>query len=201
MLYVPRDLPPATEGFSAAAAARTLELLAITRGRAFLLFTSHRALREAAARLAAMPFPRLVQGDAPRGGLIDRFRATPNAVLFGTSSFWEGVDVPGDALSLVVIDKLPFAPHTDPLIAARMQAAAEAGLDPFAAIQLPSAAIALKQGFGRLIRRRDDRGIVAILDGRVVTRGYGRVFLDTLPAGLPRSSALEQVRRWWNLAT
>lgn len=201
MLYVPRDLPPATDGFSAAAAARVRELLAITEGRAFLLFTSHRALREAAARLAELPFPRLVQGDGPRGALIARFRATPNAVLFGTSSFWEGVDVPGDALSLVVIDKLPFAPHTDPLIAARMQAAAEAGHDPFAAIQLPAAAIALKQGFGRLIRRRDDRGIVAILDGRVVTRGYGRVFLDTLPSGLPRSSALEQVRRWWNAAS
>jgi ATP-dependent DNA helicase DinG len=200
MLYVPRDLPPATEGYSAAAAARTVELLAITSGRAFLLFTSHRALREAAARLTALPFPRLVQGDAPRAALIDRFRGTPNAVLLGTSSFWEGVDVPGDALSLVVIDKLPFAPHTDPLVAARMQAAAEAGHDPFAAIQLPAAAIALKQGFGRLIRRRDDRGIVAILDGRVVTRGYGRVFLDTLPAGLPRSSALEQVRRWWSVA-
>ncbi|HEX4418839.1 MAG TPA: ATP-dependent DNA helicase [Kofleriaceae bacterium] len=197
MLYVPRDLPPVNDGFSAQAAARTLELLELTSGRAFLLFTSHRALREAAARLAAMPFPRLVQGDAPRGSLIDRFRVTPNAVLLGTSSFWEGVDVPGDALSLVVIDKLPFAPHTDPLVAARMQAVAEAGRDPFAEIQLPAAAIALKQGFGRLIRRRDDRGIVALLDGRVVTRGYGRVFLDTLPAGLPRSSALEQVRRWW----
>jgi ATP-dependent DNA helicase DinG len=201
MLYVPRDLPPATDGFSRAAAARTRELLAITEGRAFLLFTSHRALREAAARLVELPFPRLVQGDAPRGALIARFRATPNAVLLGTSSFWEGVDVPGDALSLVVIDKLPFAPHTDPLVAARMQAAAEAGHDPFAAIQLPAAAIALKQGFGRLIRRRDDRGIVAILDGRVVTRGYGRVFLDTLPQGLPRSSALEQVRRWWSASS
>jgi ATP-dependent DNA helicase DinG len=121
-------------------------------------------------------------------------------VLLGTASFWEGVDVPGDALSLVVIDKLPFAPHTDPLIAARMQARAERVEDPFAAIQLPAAAIALKQGFGRLIRRRDDRGIVAILDGRIVTRGYGRVFLDTLPDGLPRTSALEQVRRWWNVA-
>jgi len=201
MLYVPRDLPPAIEGFSAAAAERTRELLAITSGRAFLLFTSHRALREAADRLTQLPFPRLVQGDAPRATLIDRFRATPNAVLLGTSSFWEGVDVPGDALSLVVIDKLPFAPHTDPLIAARMQAAALAGHEPFATIQLPAAAIVLKQGFGRLIRRRDDRGIVAILDGRVVTRGYGRVFLETLPGGLPRSSAIEQVRRWWNMAT
>ncbi|HEY6176021.1 MAG TPA: helicase C-terminal domain-containing protein, partial [Kofleriaceae bacterium] len=200
MLYVPRDLPPVDLGFTAEAAARTLELLAITQGRAFLLFTSHRALREAAARLDKLAFPRLVQGDAPRATLIDRFRATPHAVLLGTSSFWEGVDVPGDALSLVVIDKLPFAPHTDPLIAARMQSCAEAGSDPFQQIQLPSAAIALKQGFGRLIRRRDDRGIVAILDGRVVTRNYGRTFLASLPAGLPRSSSLEQVRRWWTAA-
>jgi ATP-dependent DNA helicase DinG len=197
MLYVPRDLPPATPGFSAEAAARTLELLAITGGRAFLLFTSHRALREAAARLSALPYPRLVQGDAPRAALVDRFRATPGAVLLGTGSFWEGVDVPGDALSLVVIDKLPFAPHTDPLVAARMRTCAEAGGEPFAQIQLPAAALTLKQGFGRLIRRRDDRGIVAILDGRIVTRGYGRTFLASLPDGLPRSSSIEQVRRWW----
>jgi len=198
MLYVPRDLPlPGEEAYSAAAAARTLELLAITQGRAFLLFTSHRALREAAARLKDLPYPRLVQGDAPRATLVDRFRATPNAVLLGTGSFWEGVDVPGDALSLVVIDKLPFAPHTDPLVAARMQARAEANEDPFQTVQLPAAALALKQGFGRLIRRRDDRGIVAILDSRVVTKTYGRVFLETLPPGLPRTSILEQVRRWW----
>jgi ATP-dependent DNA helicase DinG len=200
ILYVPRDLPPVSEGFSVAAAERVQELLAITSGRAFLLFTSHRALREATTRLAGMKFPRLVQGEAPRATLIDRFRATPNSVLLGTASFWEGVDVPGDALSLVVIDRLPFAPHTDPLVAARMQARAEAGEDPFATIQLPAAAIALKQGFGRLIRRRDDRGIVAILDGRIVTRTYGRVFLDTLPTGLPRSSSIEQVRRWWATA-
>ena len=201
MLYVPRDLPaPADDAFSAAAAQRTLELLAITGGRAFLLFTSHRALPDAATRLAGAPYPRLVQGDAPRATLIDRFRATPGAILLGTGSFWEGIDVPGDALSLVVIDKLPFSPHTDPLIAARMQACAEAGLEPFQTIQLPAAAIALKQGFGRLIRRRDDRGIVAILDSRIVTRTYGKTFVDTLPTGLPRTSALEQVRRWWTAA-
>jgi ATP-dependent DNA helicase DinG len=198
LLYVPRDLPPpADDGFSAAAAQRTLELLEITNGRAFLLFTSHRALRDAATRLAAAPYPRLVQGDAPRATLIDRFRATPGSILLGTSSFWEGVDVPGDALSLVVIDKLPFAPHTDPLVAARMQACADAQRDPFDTIQLPAAAIALKQGFGRLIRRRDDRGIVAVLDSRIVTRSYGRTFFETLPDGLPRTSTLEQVRRWW----
>jgi len=199
ILYLPRDLPlpnPRDE-LSPDTAKRMLELLDITGGRAFLLFTSHRALRTAAHLLASMPYPRLVQGDAPRATLVDKFRATPGAVLFGTSSFWEGVDVPGDALSLVVIDKLPFSPHTDPLVAARMQACAESGRDPFAAIQLPAAAIALKQGFGRLIRRRDDRGIVAILDPRVVTRTYGRVFMDALPKQLPRTSALEQVRRWW----
>jgi ATP-dependent DNA helicase DinG len=198
MLYVPQDLPaPADDSFSAIAAKRTLELLAITNGRAFLLFTSHRAMKDAANRLKAMPYPTLVQGDAPRATLVDKFRVTPNCVLLGTASFWEGVDVPGDALSLVVIDKLPFAPHTDPLIAARMQACAEANRDPFQTIQLPAAAIALKQGFGRLIRRRDDRGIVAILDSRIVTKTYGRTFIETLPAGLPRTSAIEQVRRWW----
>ena len=198
VLYVPRDLPPASEGFSVQAAERAAELLAITSGRAFLLFTSHRALREASARLAKLPYHVLVQGDAPRAALVERFRATPGSVLLGTGSFWEGVDVPGDALSLVIIDKLPFAPHTDPLVAARMQQRAEAGQDPFAAIQLPAAAIALKQGFGRLIRRRDDRGIVAILDGRIVTRTYGRVFLETLPPNLPRTSTIEQVKRWWS---
>ncbi|MBK9035082.1 MAG: hypothetical protein IPL61_28100 [Myxococcales bacterium] len=118
-------------------------------------------------------------------------------MLLGTGSFWEGVDVPGDALSLVVIDKLPFAPHTDPLIAARAAAVAARGGDPFAELQLPQAAIALKQGFGRLIRRRDDRGIVAILDPRVVGRAYGRHLLDALPPGLPRTASIEQVRRWW----
>jgi ATP-dependent DNA helicase DinG len=199
LLYIPRDLPaPADDGFAVAAANRMVELLAITQGRAFLLFTSHRALREAAARLVTTPYPRLVQGEAPRATLVDRFRATPGAVLLGTGSFWEGVDVPGDALSLVVIDKLPFAPHTDPLVAARMQAAGDAGRDPFASVLLPAAALALKQGFGRLIRRRDDRGIVAILDHRILARTYGRVFLETLPSELPRTSAIEQVRRWWS---
>ena len=117
--------------------------------------------------------------------------------LLGTGSFWEGVDVPGDALALVVIDKLPFASHLDPLRAARARACAEANIDPFESLQLPAAALALKQGFGRLIRRRDDRGIVAVLDHRLVTKNYGRVFVDTLPAGLPRTSSIEQVRRWW----
>ena len=156
-------------------------------------------MRDAARRLGAMglPYPLLTQGDLPRATLVERFRATPGAILLGTGGFWEGVDVPGDALSLVIIDKLPFAPHTDPLVAARMREVAELGGDPFVEVQLPDAAIALKQGFGRLIRRRDDRGIVAVLDPRIVTRSYGRVFTATLPPGLPRTSVLEQVRRWW----
>ncbi|HVK77198.1 MAG TPA: ATP-dependent DNA helicase [Kofleriaceae bacterium] len=198
LLYLARDVPaPVGDGLPAPAAARIVELLAITGGRAFVLFTSHRALDSGARQLAGLPYPLLRQGDAPRAALVERFRATPGAVLLGTGSFWEGVDVPGDALSLVIIDKLPFQPHTDPLIAARAAALAARGVDPFAALQLPQAAITLKQGFGRLIRRRDDRGIVAILDPRIVGKAYGRVLLDSLPPGLPRTSALEQVKRWW----
>jgi ATP-dependent DNA helicase DinG len=116
-------------------------------------------------------------------------------VLLGTGSFWEGVDVPG--LRLVVIDKLPFAPPDDPLVRARMRRVEAEGRDPFASEQVPQAALALRQGFGRLIRRRDDRGIASVLDRRIVERGYGRAFFETLPEGLPRTSILEQVRRWW----
>ena len=198
ILYLARDLPaPTGDGLPPAVAARIVELLAITGGRAFVLFTSHRALQSGARQLAGLPYPLLRQGDMPRAALIDRFRATPGAVLLGTGSFWEGVDVPGDALSMVIIDKLPFQPHTDPLTAARASALLARGGEPFTGLQLPQAAIALKQGFGRLIRRRDDRGIVAILDPRIVTRSYGRVLLDSLPVGLPRTSAIEQIRRWW----
>jgi ATP-dependent DNA helicase DinG len=198
LLYAPRDLPPPGPGaLSPAVVDRIRELLAITAGRAFVLFTSHRALDSAARQLADLPYPLLVQGQAPRQALIDRFRGQPGSVLLGTGTFWEGVDVAGDALCNVIIDKLPFAPHTDPLIAARMRRHAELGDDPFTRLQLPAAAIALRQGVGRLIRRRDDRGIIAILDPRLVTRGYGRVFLDSLPTELPRTSTLERVRRWW----
>jgi ATP-dependent DNA helicase DinG len=202
MLYLPRDLPdPREHGFIEAACPRIVELCAITGGRAFVLFTSHRALREAARRLAGtLPHALLVQGDMPRATLLERFRAQPGAVLLGTGTFWEGVDVPGDALCLVIVDKLPFAPHTDPLMRARVQRIESEHGAPFDELQLPQAALTLKQGFGRLIRRSDDRGIVAVLDHRIVTRRYGRMFLDTLPAALPRTSALEQVRRWWHAA-
>jgi len=202
LLYVARDLPlPREDGFSAAACQRIADLLQVTGGRAFVLFTSHRALAEAAVRLGAMvPWPLLVQGRGARAGLLEAFRSTPGAVLLGTGSFWEGVDVAGDALSQVIIDKLPFAAPGDPLVRARLRQLEERGAEPFAEYQLPAAALALKQGFGRLIRRRSDRGIVAILDGRIVGRMYGRVFFDTLPASLPRTASLERVRRWWSEA-
>jgi ATP-dependent DNA helicase DinG len=202
MLYLPRDLPaPQEPGFAEAAIARTAELCAVTGGRAFVLYTSHRALRHAAATLRPrLPFPVLVQGEAPRAALLEQFRTTAGAVLLATSSFWEGVDVPGDALSLVIIEKLPFAAPDDPITAARVDRLSERGSDAFREYQVPRAAIALKQGFGRLIRRKDDRGIVAILDHRILSKGYGRLFLASLPPAA-RTSALEQVRRWWASAS
>jgi ATP-dependent DNA helicase DinG len=198
MLYVARDLPaPGEDGFLPAACARIGELLDLTGGHAFVLFTSHRALREASERLAGCRYPLLVQGAAPPAVLLDRFRARPGSVLLATGTFWSGVDMPGPALSLVIMDKLPFASPADPLTAARARKLAEAGRDPFDELHLPQAALAFRQGFGRLIRRRDDRGIAAVLDRRLVGRAYGRVFMNSLPPDLPRTSILEKVRRWW----
>ena len=167
-------------------------------GRAFLLFTSHRALRIAADLLrrrygARPPFAILVQGDAPRAALLDEFRRHGNAVLLGTSSFWEGVDVKGPALSVVVIDKLPFAAPDDPVLKARLAAVEQQGGQPFLDEQVPQAAIALKQGVGRLIRDVNDFGVVMLCDQRVQSRGYGRIFLEALPP-LRRTSDLEEVR-------
>jgi len=199
MFYIARDLPdPREPAFGKESCDRIEQLLAITEGRAFALFTSHRALRDAVRRLRPkLPYKLFVQGEQARASLLEQFRRTDKAVLFGTGSFWEGVDVPGDALSLVIIDKLPFAVPSDPLTAARMRIIEERGGGAFRDYQLPQAALALKQGFGRLIRRRDDRGIVAVLDNRLVTKTYGRVFVNTLPGGVRRTSALELVRRWW----
>jgi ATP-dependent DNA helicase DinG len=198
MLYAPRDLPlPSSDAFSTSASARALELLQITHGRAIILCTSLRAVAEFANALRSQPYQLLVQGEAPRSTLLEQFRSAKRGVLIGAATFWEGVDVPGDQLSLVIIDKLPFAVHTEPLFAARAEAELAAGRDPFATVQLPAAAISLRQGFGRLIRRRDDRGIVAVLDPRLVTKGYGRVFFAALPPELRRTSALEPLKRWW----
>jgi len=199
LLYIARDLPdPRDFSFTPACCDRIVELLEITEGRAFVLFTSYRALHEATRRLRnQLPYPLLVQGQEPRASLLERFRQSGHAVLLATGTFWEGVDVPGEALSQVIIDKLPFAPPNDPLTAARLRLIEEQGDDPFKAYQLPRAALALKQGFGRLIRRQDDRGIVALLDGRILSRRYGEVFLKTLPHSIPRTSVLKQVRAWW----
>ena len=183
LLYLPRRMPtPQTPGFVAAAGREMIEILTRSRGRAFVLFTSHASLRATEALLAmTLPYPLLVQGSAPRSRLIDDFRRTPGAVLLGTSSFWQGVDVVGDALSCVIIDKLPFASPGDPVTAARVDAIRAAGGDAFAEYQVPLAILALLQGLGRLLRSRTDRGVLAILDPRLRTKGYGRRFLASLP--------------------
>jgi ATP-dependent DNA helicase DinG len=183
LLYLPRRMPPPKAPTFAEAAAREVrEVLTRTRGRAFVLFTSYAVLRDVHALLAmSLPYTLLVQGEAPRSTLVERFRATPNAVLLATSSFWQGVDVVGEALSCVIIDKLPFASPADPLTAARMDAVTAAGGDAFTDYQVPLAILTLQQGLGRLIRHRGDRGVWAVLDPRVRTMGYGRRFLASLP--------------------
>jgi ATP-dependent DNA helicase DinG len=198
ILYTPRDLPEVNDAsFVPRAAERVAELVAVTGGGAFVLCTSNRAMRAFAAALRGRtPRPPLLQGDAPKQLLLRRFRAEGSAVLVATMSFWEGVDVPGDALRLVVIDKLPFAVPTDPVVAARCRALEEAGHNPFLFYTVPEAAITLKQGFGRLIRTRTDRGIVAILDRRVRTRGYGAALLSVLPPAR-RTDRLADVQAFW----
>jgi ATP-dependent DNA helicase DinG len=198
LLYTPRDLPEVADAaFVARAAERVLELHAITGGGAFVLCTSNRAMHAFAAILrATLPRPPLVQGDAPKQMLLRRFRADGHAVLVATMSFWEGVDVPGHALRLVVIDRLPFSVPTDPVVAARCRAIEDQGGNPFLAYTVPEAAITLKQGFGRLIRTKTDHGIVAILDRRVRTRGYGASLLSVLPPAR-RTDKLADVQAFW----
>ena len=198
ILYTPRDLPEVNDAtFVSRAAERVAELVAVTGGGAFILCTSNRAMRAFAAVLRGKtPRPPLLQGDAPKHLLLSRFRAEGHAVLVATMSFWEGVDVPGDALRLVVIDKLPFAVPSDPVVAARCRALEEEGRNPFLAYSVPEAAITLKQGFGRLIRTRTDRGIVAILDRRIRTRGYGASLLSVLPPAR-RTDKLADVEAFW----
>ncbi len=193
-LYLPAGLPtPSDPRFPEAVAEQVRRLTALTRGRAFVLFTSYRNLNAVRELLDDLPWPLMAQGDAPRARLLERFRRTEGAVLLATSSFWEGVDVAGEALSLVVIDKLPFGAPNDPVLRARIEAA---GSEAFRTLQLPAAAIALKQGFGRLVRTRKDRGIVAILDPRVQSRGYGKALLRALPAA-PVEREVAALERWW----
>ena len=198
LLYHPPDLPdPTSPRYTAALLEAVLPVLAASRGRAFLLFTSFRALREAAAWLVdRLDYPLLVQGEAPKGVLLRQFRAAGNAVLLGTASFWEGVDVRGEALSCVIIDRLPFAAPGDPVVQARIESLRQRGEDPFLYYQLPHAAITLKQGVGRLIRDVSDRGVLVLCDPRLLTKSYGRVFLDSLPP-MPRTRKLERVRAFF----
>jgi len=183
LLYVPQTLPdPRSPGFTAAAADEIVDLLMLSRGRAFVLFTSYQQMRLVYDRVSLeVPFQTLMQGTGPRSALLDEFRSTPNSVLFATSSFWQGVDVPGEQLSCVIIDKLPFAVPSDPVVEARIAAIRDEGGDPFSGYQVPQAAIALKQGFGRLIRSRADRGVLALLDNRITRMRYGQIFFDSLP--------------------
>ncbi|AMY12587.1 putative ATP-dependent helicase DinG [Luteitalea pratensis] len=198
LVYLPRKMPdPRTREYAAAFAEEAARLLTASEGRAFLLFTSYAALRDAHARLSTrLPYPMFVQGTVPRGVLIEQFRRTPNAVLFGTSSFWQGVDVMGDALSCVIIDRIPFASPGDPVVAARIEALQRRGIDAFAGFQVPLAILTLLQGVGRLIRHRQDRGVIALLDPRLQSMGYGRRFLNALPPA-PVTRRPEDVERFF----
>jgi ATP-dependent DNA helicase DinG len=197
ILYLPRRMPdPRSPGFALAAGYEVLDILRRTKGRAFVLFTSYANLRDVQRQLeGSLEYPLLVQGTAPRSTLLNTFRTTPHAVLLATSSFWQGVDVIGEALSCVIIDKLPFASPGDPITVARVEAIREAGGEPFQDYQVPLAILTLKQGLGRLIRHRRDRGVLAILDPRLKTMAYGRRFLEALPPS-PVTHAIDDVGRF-----
>jgi len=198
LMYLPRRMPPPrSPAFAAAVAREAIEILRRTRGRAFVLFTSYAVLRAVQHEIEmALPFPVLVQGQAPRSTLIQLFRTTPNAVLLATSSFWQGVDVAGDALSCVIVDKLPFASPGDPVTAARIDTITAKGGDAFGDYQVPLAILTLQQGLGRLIRHRTDRGVLAVLDPRLRTTGYGRRFLSALPPA-PVTHDLDAISRFF----
>jgi ATP-dependent DNA helicase DinG len=198
LCYIPDGLPdPAARDYTERVIDAVLPVLEASNGRAFLLFTSHRALRRAAELLAdRVPWPLFVQGNAPRHQLLEEFRASGHGVLLGAASFWEGVDVAGEALSVVVIDKLPFAAPDDPVLQARLEALEQSGINPFMGWQVPTAVIALKQGAGRLIRDVHDRGVLVLCDPRLTTKGYGKLFLASLPA-MPRTRDLTHVRAFF----
>ena len=200
LLYVPQGLPdPRTPQFTAIAADRIRKLLEITRGRAFVLFTSYAQMNDIYQRLLGeVEFPMLRQGDAPKSALLEEFRLTPNAVLFATSSFWQGVDVQGEQLSCVIIDRLPFAVPSDPVVAARVKAIDADGGNAFFQYQVPAAVITLKQGFGRLIRSLHDRGLLVLLDNRILKKQYGRVFIESLPK-YKRTTDIRMVEEWFGV--
>jgi len=198
LFYHPKGLPkPDHPDFTAMIVDFVVPVLQASRGRAFFLFTSHRALKEAAELLAdKIPYPLLIQGSRPKGALLDQFTKTEHAVLLGTASFWEGVDVRGEALSCVIIDKLPFASPGDPVLKARMEAMRKLGRNPFFEYQLPAAVIALRQGIGRLIRDVTDRGVLMVCDPRLLKRSYGQIFLDSVPA-MKRSRDIAEVQAFF----
>ncbi|MDH3465412.1 MAG: ATP-dependent DNA helicase [Gammaproteobacteria bacterium] len=199
LLYLPENMPdPREPEFTPRVGDLAYSVLRASGGRAFLLFTSFRALEQARSLLAGrLPFPVLVQGDAPRNVLLEQFRARGNAVLLGTASFWEGVDVRGEALSCVIIDRLPFAPPDDPVLRARLARIEETGGNPFRDYQVPSAVIVLKQGVGRLIRDSTDRGVLVICDPRLTTKGYGKIFRRALPP-MPVTRNFDDVARFFD---
>ncbi|MBS0516908.1 MAG: ATP-dependent DNA helicase [Proteobacteria bacterium] len=200
LAYVPRGLPdPSAPDYTERVIAAARPVLDAARGRTFLLFTSHRALRRAAELLADAPFPLFIQGTAPRHQLLTEFRESGNGVLLGAASFWEGVDVAGEALSCVIIDKLPFAAPDDPVLVARLNALRESGANPFFDWQVPAAVIALKQGSGRLIRDVADRGVLMLCDPRLTTKAYGKLFLRSLPP-MPLTRELGDVQRFFDVA-
>ena len=202
LFYVPPDLPdPRTPQFLPLAAERVRQLLEITRGRAFVLFTSYAQMNEIYQRLlGVLEFPLLKQGDAPKSALLEEFRLTPNAVLCATSSFWQGVDVQGEQLSCVIIDRLPFAVPGDPVVAARVKAIDANGGNAFFQYQVPSAVITLKQGFGRLIRSLHDRGLLVLLDNRILKKQYGHVFVESLP-NYKKTTEMRVVESWFGGST
>ncbi len=197
LAYLPKGLPdPTAPDYTERVVAAARPVISAARGRTFVLFTSHRALKKAAELLGDLPYPLFVQGSAPRHQLLTDFRHSGNGVLLGAASFWEGVDVAGEALSCVIIDKLPFAAPDDPVLEARLSALRESGANPFFAWQVPAAAIALKQGAGRLIRAVGDRGVLMLCDPRLTTRGYGKLFLQSLPP-MPRTRELADVQAFF----
>ena len=200
LFYVPRRMPPpASPAFVASASEEIVRILTASRGRAFVLFTSYQQMRLVYHRVSfAVEYPVLLQGTGPRMALLAEFRQTPNCILFATSSFWQGVDVPGDQLSCVIIDKLPFAVPNDPVVEARIRNVRESGGDPFSEYQVPQAALALKQGFGRLIRTSSDRGVLALLDNRIVEKRYGQIFMNSLP-DYTFTSQFEDVENFFNV--